>query len=124
MQHNLLTLSGDSSVKLRIEELEAENKRLSEEVTALQQEALKISQSGGLSRSDHVKYVNQLHEVYRQEIEKVQGEKREIEGKAKAGLEELKNKLTTLEEQLQSEKGAKVQALNELTYKRIEIEKL
>ena len=41
-----------------------------------------------------------------------------------SGLEELKVKLRALEEQIQTEKAGKVQALNELTYKRIEIEKL
>ena len=69
-------------------------------------------------------YVNQLHDVYRQEIEKGQAERREVESKAQAGLEELKDKLRAIEEQMLAEKGAKVQALNELTYKRIEIEKL
>ena len=69
-------------------------------------------------------YVKQLHDVYRQEIEKTQAEKREVESKAQAGLEELRDKLRALEDQLLAEKGAKVQALNELTYKRIEIEKL
>jgi len=32
-----------------------------------------------LSKSDHIKYVNQLHEVYRKEIEKGQAEKTEVE---------------------------------------------
>ena len=71
-----------------------------------------------------MKYVNQLHDVYRQEIEKGQAERREVESKAQAGLEELRDKLRVIEEQMLAEKGAKVQALNELTYKRIEIEKL
>lgn len=34
--------------------------------------------SSGLSKSDHIKYVNQLHEVYRGEIEKVEREKGEM----------------------------------------------
>jgi vacuolar-type H+-ATPase subunit B/Vma2 len=130
MQTNLLTLSGSSSdssaAASRLISLEAENKRLQEDLATLQQEtSLKSSRSGGgLSRSDHLAYVNQLHDVYRQEIEKTQAEKREVESKAQAGLEELRDKLRALEDQLLAEKGAKVQALNELTYKRIELEKL
>ena len=130
MQTNLLTLSGSSSdsslATSRVKSLEAENKRLQEDLATLQQESLKSSRSvgGGLSRSDHVNYVNQLHDVYRQEIEKGQAERREVESKAQAGLEELRDKLRAIEEQMLAEKGAKVQALNEVTYKRIEIEKL
>ena len=71
-----------------------------------------------------MKYVNQLHDVYRQEIEKGHAERREVESKAQAGLEELRDKIRAIEDQMLAEKGAKVQALNELTYKRIEIEKL
>ena len=65
-----------------------------------------------------------MHEFYRAEIEKVQSEKNEVETRAMSGLEELKGKLRGFEDQIQAEKTAKVQALNELTYKRIEIEKL
>lgn len=134
MQQNLLNLSNnsgssDNGLRNKFKELESENKRLHDELTILQQEVLKSSQSinsnsTGLSRSDHIKYVNQIHEVYRKEIEKMQSEKCEVELKAKTSLEDLNNKLRSLETQVQVEKSAKVQALNEVTYKRIEMEKL
>ncbi len=113
MQTNLLSLSDSSSDSLvgasRLRSLEAENKRLSDDLATLQQETLKVSKSGGgLSRSDHVKYVNQLHDVYRQEIEKGQALRREVESKAQAGLEELRDKIRAIEEQMVAEKGAKV----------------
>ena len=77
-----------------------------------------------MSKSEHVKYVNQLHEVYRGEIDKVEKEKNEISSIFTLKLDDLKYHLSQLEDSLQSERTAKVQAMNDLTYKRIEIEKL
>ena len=67
----------------RIAELEAENTRLKDELET------KASQ-GGLSKSDHIKYVNQLHEVYRGEIDKVEKEKNEMSSSFSSKLEDLK----------------------------------
>jgi hypothetical protein len=39
-------------------------------------------------------------------------------------LAELKNQIRIIEDQIQTEKTGRVQALNELTYKKIEIERL
>ena len=104
-------------MKERISELEAENKRLTDDIQLKQS-------NGGRSKSEHVKYVNQLHEVYRNEIEKVEKEKNEVSAIFTSKLDDLKYHLSQLEDSLQTERSAKVQALNDLTYKRIEIEKL
>ena len=104
-------------MKERISELEAENKRLTDDIQLKQSNC-------GLSKSEHVKYVNQLHEVYRNEIEKVEKEKNEVSAIFTSKLDDLKYHLSQLEDSLQTERSAKVQALNDLTYKRIEIEKL
>ncbi len=39
-------------------------------------------------------------------------------------MAELKNQIRIIEDQIQTEKTGRVQALNELTYKKIEIERL
>lgn len=67
----------------RIAELEAENTKLKDELE------IKATH-GGLSKSDHIKYVNQLHEVYRGEIDKVEKEKNEISSGFSSKLEDLK----------------------------------
>ena len=125
MQQNLMTFKSSQSSNSkqcaeamgdRIAELEAENHKL--------KESLENNNSGRLSKSDHIKYVNQLHEVYRGEIDKVEKEKNEITASFSSKLEDLKFHLRQLEDTLQTERTAKVQALNDLTFKRIEIEKL
>ena len=68
----------------RIAELEAENSKLKDELE------IKNSHNGGLSKSDHIKYVNQLHEVYRGEIDKVEKEKNELSTSFSSKLEDLK----------------------------------
>ena len=62
--------------------------------------------------------------MYRGEIDKVEKEKNEITASFSSKLEDLKFHLRQLEDTLQTERTAKVQALNDLTFKRIEIEKL
>jgi hypothetical protein len=54
----------------------------------------------------------------------VEKEKNEVSTIFTSKLDDLKYHLSQLEDSLQSERSAKVQALNDLTYKRIEIEKL
>ncbi len=78
----------------RIAELEAENTKLKDELE------VKNSHTGGLSKSDHIKYVNQLHEVYRGEIDKVEKEKNELSLSFSSKLEDLKYHLRQLEDTL------------------------
>jgi predicted nucleic acid-binding Zn-ribbon protein len=67
----------------RIAELEAEISKLKDELHNSQT-------TGGLSKSDHIKYVNQLHEVYRGEIDKVEKEKNDLSVSFSSKLDDLK----------------------------------
>lgn len=119
MQQNVMkySLNSNSSSSSSTDKLQAEIKDLKEQLAAAKDQA----------KSDHVKYVNQLHEVYRKEIEKVAGEKSDLQVNYQAcaaKLEELRGHLRQLEDTIHSERQGKVQALNELTFKRIEVEKI
>jgi len=73
MQQNVMKYSmgsNNSSSTSSDNKLHIEIKDLRDQLAAAKESAL--------SKSDHVKYVNQLHEVYRKEIDKAAAEKSDL----------------------------------------------